>query len=917
MKINKLTMSAFGPYAEKQVLDFTTLHNSGIYLITGDTGAGKTTIFDAITFALYGEPNGNDRKASMLRSHYADIQTKTYVELVFGYRDKVYTIRRAPSYPLPNRKSAVAASCELTMPDGTVITNIPEINKRIIEIIGVERNRFLQISMIAQGDFTKFLFSDTTEKTAILRNVFQTERYERLQTDLQNKTSALKSEMDAVKKKVADIINDLMYDEDTGLGLELQELKLNKDSFNGDMNLINKIIFEDEKKVRSLSKEISRVDESLNTLNAQITKEEQHSKTRAEIERKKVENEELIPQLRLLDEELNKQKNRDSEKRELQERAAILNERLKLYDEVNVKEQRIKEIEESLSGDKEKSRSCKEALEKNNAALVKISSELPELTHCEEKIGNLEIEKSKLDAKQIIIDEIVRKFSDCIILKRKASESNNGFSQAEKIFQEADREFSAAQKSFLEGQAGVLAQKLVENKPCPVCGSCSHPSPAPASDGVPSEQEIEMLKRQREEANKVYEEKSRQAIENKTKWEALRRSLISDCNKQNVFDEKKIEPWIYCQKREIQSALAEIEKNIKLQKSLKARREMLEEEKQQLEANSKLILSELEKLDKNTNQLEGQYSQLCDDLKKQLEILEPKTKKEAQSEISLCQANISRIENDLKAVQEKYTACSESILGNEKSIQSMQTLLEGTQPVDISNLIEQRNLVSEQKTRFSENKNRIAERYRMNSSYRDKISESSEKINTLDCDYRDHLELSNLANGKVNDKDKITIEAFIQARFFDLVLEKANQRFRQLTNGQYELVRSETGIDKRVKAGLDLNVMDYYSNSQRSVKSLSGGECFKASLCLALGLSDEIQTRSGGISLNSMFIDEGFGSLDDQSREQAIRILLSLTTEADRLVGIISHVGEFKEKIANQIVIKKNKDCSTAKIIFG
>lgn len=676
-----LTISAFGSYAKKQKIDFTGFGDNGLYLITGDTGSGKTSVFDAIVYALYGQVSGELRQPSDVRCRFADEDTPTFVEMTFEYRGRLYTVRRSPeimkavtrgnklSGDGTPRMTKRPGQASFTDPDGTETTGIAKTDAKVKELLGLDCRQFLQIAMIAQGSFYKLLLDNTSEKTEILRKIFHTEDHKDIIVRLKERYDEAVSLYNKTKEKINDIIAGIKYSggsDDVKDRVSDADIPVLED-------MVGKMIENDKKEKDKLQKRIKEINESLVRITAERTWAES-------------EKEDALKSLR--------------------------------------------ELKKALSG---------------------------------------------LEA-----------------IKQKVDDAKEAYRKTRDEYEALSEEYKNKQLIFYDSAAGVLAETLVDGKPCPVCGSVDHPDPAKRAGDVPSQSEVERSRK---------------------KLETIRTDL-----------EKKA------------GTTAEKEGILRQQKS-----SFLKSLRQAFKA--------------------GIVSEEIKDI----------TRENFKDIVQV-------IEKDIENIRKPFDEKIQSFIVDEKNLNS-----------ELKNTNKERDL--------------ILSRITSNTDHAQKLRKIQADMKKSEEDTRFISDLYNTAAGN-NSAYNLNFETFAQQESFDNIILRANVHLSEMTSGRYELKRSEeTGGKARV--GLDIKVTDNYNATERKVKMLSGGELFEASLALALGLSEEVQAVSGGVSIDTLFVDEGFGSLDKESLDLAIQVLQRLSAD-NRLIGIISHVSDLKTMIKNKIITEKN-----------
>lgn len=1042
MRPINLVISAFGPYPAKAEIPFNKLNN-GIFLITGDTGAGKTTIFDAITFALYGETSGGKRTSEMLRSDFADAFTETYVEFEFLYNREKYKIKRNPKYTRA-KKSGTGTTVEnpgaqLTLPDGKVITGSTEVTKYVKELMGIDYNQFTQIAMIAQGDFLKLLLAGSKERGEIFRKIFGTALCLDFQNELKRKTSLAREKYKSIENTALQYIQNIKINENTPCFKEITHIQAenNINSLKLLFPMLNSVVETEKKQLDDLNKKSSAIDEEirkaqlklhkanednknfamlceqqqkLNTLTAQseIYEEKneklQKGKTalleiqpvyqRVEmlssrlntLTSRKKEREEFLQQndeaLKKLSEQFENEKNKENERDNLKNQISLLKKELEKHKELSSSlstlaksEERAKKAELLVKEKSKKQTDIKSELEKTDLEISKLQGVSVEMEKWQNKSEKIKDLGNKLKELQKQIAAVSDKSNALKI-------TQDNFAEKDALFTSLSKEYSKIERLFLSGQAGILAQSLQNNLPCPVCGSLHHPSPASLQQNVPAKEELKEKKKQLDLLNKERQSLSETAAAEISAINSLKshiENLWQSCCKTNlpydiICTQLSVEihrATDICKNMRAEKALLD-SKALRLEKLTQARLSLEKEEKnlsedfQNSSENLKNAIAALEKTKGQKEQLEKELTYNSTDecmivlkekqshltsmlsslekaenaytsLKEQFDkesianeeneksILSTQKDLSAEKEAlykKLRENNISNIEqykkniitqNNLNALEAEIKAYSSALAGAKKAVEVLKGTVKITQPTDISPLKEKPEQLKSEKSKLSENINIASSEYILNHNILKKLGDISPLINKAESEYTSVKNLSDTANGELSGKEKIAFEQYIQSAYFSEIIFEANKRFGYMTSGRYRLISRKNAYDLRSQSGLELDVFDNYTGRERSVKSLSGGESFKASLSLALGLSDVMQRKAGGICLDTMFVDEGFGSLDGESVSQAIEILNRLSAD-NRLVGIISHVNELKENIDKKIIIKKGPKGSEIKM---
>lgn len=906
-----LTMSAFGPYAAKTVIELDKLGTNGLYLITGDTGAGKTTIFDAITYALYGEASGNTRDVNMFRSKYAEPSTPTEVELTFEYAQKIYTVRRNPEYDRPKARgegyTTEKANAELHYPDGRVVTKLKEVNKAIVDIMGIDRSQFTQIAMIAQGDFLKLLLASTEDRKKIFQKIFRTQCYYQLQERLKAETSKLAVEYNQTGGSIRQYINGIACHPDDVLMLEVDKAKKGELKNTEAVQLVEKLIKQDTAEQQKVLGQIGKLDKQKEAIAAQLAVAE-NRKTTEEKQEKAKENLALETQrLKRLETEKNEAVAHQPEVQKAVEAIAKLEAQLPEYAEMQKKQTERTGLQKALEELAQKIKTEAETAEKLARSIKDLKAEQASLQNAGAAQAAQKAEKDRLAEQQKDLDALKKEYAVYQKLEARLKKAQADYAQKSENSGKMRAEYEHKNKLYLDAQAGILAETLTEGVPCPVCGSLEHPHPVQKPENAPTKQELEICKAKAEEAEKATQEASSKASTCIGQVDTSRETLQARGQKWLGTDAVE-EMERLCSEKQQQTAAA-------LQKA----EQQLEEIEKQLGRKAALdqrIPQKEDELEQCKNRRGSYETQQAGDgaklqaAEKRLQELAEKLSypSEAEANQALQQLHEQK-EAWGKAIQETqkaYDECEKNLAALKGTLEGYQKTLQGMEKVDVQAVLAAQAEADQQKAAWQAQKNEISDRLAVNGpilkNLQPQISQMEETEKRLQCVQA----LSDTANGKLSGKEKIMLETYIQMTFFDRIIRRANVRLMVMSGGQYELKRRVNAENNRSQAGLELDVIDHYNGSERSVKTLSGGESFKASLALALGLSDEIQSSAGGIRLDTMFVDEGFGSLDEESLEQAVNALVGLT-QGNRLVGIISHVSELKNRIDKQIVVTKEK----------
>jgi exonuclease SbcC len=1087
MRPLKLIMSAFGPYAGRVELDLEQLGSRGLYLITGDTGAGKTTIFDAITYALYGEPSGDNREPAMFRSKYAQPDTPTEVELTFSYDGKRYTVRRNPEYERPAKRGGGTtiqkADAELRLPDGSLVTKPREVNAALIGIIGLNRSQFSQIAMIAQGDFLKLLLADTRSRQEIFREIFKTRYYMVLQERLKGESGRLQRECEAARASVAQYISGILCPEEDPLFPMVEQAREGALPLPETVELIETLITRDRQADAQGLETLDALDAQWQTVNTLLGKAVEAEKARRQLEQTQAQRQSQLPLVEEARAALEARQALCPRQEALAAEMAALDAELPRYQELTAQEELLATLESGVTAQQARQDAQQQDADRQSRELAALKDEAAALTSAGAEKERLLREQSEQEARRIALEALSQELEawqagglrleaaqaarealsrqretlsgeldarqeslradretwsaaegleterekllhrqsqarekqagltalsellgQCDTARQAMEQAQADYRESREAAEAAEAAYTRKNRAFLDEQAGILAQTLRDGQPCPVCGAVHHPAPARLSEAAPTEAELNAAKAEMETARQAAQDKSLLAGNWKTTLEERESQLLTQM--QPFVDAPALEQapaqLTACQAEteaaltRLHGELLDLEARIALREELaqsiqaqdaqitelNTRLEALREQLAQAELEQRGAQAQHEQLaDRLTQQLSQQLGDPSLDeaparlavaltqtetalaaLAQQLQAAEARLARQQELETRIPQqeqtlkvleqaivssreelararsraqeiagqmdalraalpypdaqaaearrnalaAEAGQLAEALEQAQETYTQRSTALAGLDAAIVELRQLLSDSEAIDVEAQQARSLELSSQRSRLAQVQRAIHARLAANETALTRIREKSRDLTGLEEQYTWVRTLSNTANGNLAGREKIALETYIQMTFFERIIRRANVRLMVMSGGQYELKRRTEAENNRSQSGLELDVIDHYNGSERSVKSLSGGESFKASLSLALGLSDEVQSSAGGIRLDTMFVDEGFGSLDEESLAQALRALTGLT-EGNRLVGIISHVSELKEKIDRQIVVTKDK----------
>ena len=930
MRPTRLVISAFGPYAEKTVIELDKLGTSGLFLISGDTGAGKTTIFDAISFALFGTASGSSRNASgdyakHFRCLNATPDTPTFVDLTFAYAGREYRVVRNPEYERPKMRgdgmTKENALATFYYPEGSgkvgpasrTVSGDKAVTDAVRDIIRVNAEQFSQIAMIAQGDFLKLLLTTTDERIQIFRQLFKTDKFETLQDAIKKQALELKNMCGESESHACVEVSHVSCDEKSAFVSDVEAAKnLAKEKRIADWKeiceLLEKVVGEDSAAVDSMKNGLDGYAARMTAMNQELGKARSIENARKSLDEAKRNHAKLLPSLEPLTAALTAAEAHKPECEKLQEEVTTLRNSLPEYGQLEEARSNIKVKERELARAKESLESRKVDFEKRNSEILKLEEEFKGLSDAGENKAKLDAQQETLETrkKQLVqVGGTVKELDDAEEALRIAQKE---YLDADEKYRQSNEIYEAKNRAFLNEQAGILAETLEEGIECPVCGSTAHPHKACKSVDAPTQAELEELKRSVAGLLEAWNTKAGKASRAKAARDAKREELEKKLAE--LFGECTVEECkekIRAEFDSVKTQLADVVSKLNAENVRAARKAELEKLLPAIKEKHEGSRTENEKLAKDVAAAEAELvtqKKHAEDAAKKLPYA---GKADAEKVIREKQDAVAGIQSAIKLATEKLNGCKENLKELEGQVKSLEGQLKDAPQYNLEELETKcRALADEQQTltgawktasgRLEQNKRSLKE-----------ISGIAESLGIL-LKKRMWVEnLSDTVNGTLSGKDKMMLETYVQGAYLDRILRKANTRFLRLSNGKYELVRREQASNKRSQSGLDLNVIDHTCGKQREVKTLSGGESFLASLSLALGLADEVQSSAGGIELDTMFIDEGFGSLDEEILRVAIDTLQNLAG-SNRLVGIISHVEGLENRIDKNVRVQKDAD---------
>lgn len=998
-----LTLSAFGPYPDTITIDFESFQEDGLFLITGPTGSGKTMIFDAMIFALYGKTSGQIRQTDSLRCDHALNEIPTFVEFSFSLHQQNYTIKRNPKYYLEGKKTPKQPSALLTLPDGKMVEGIKEVNQKMISLLGVDDQQFKQICMIAQGEFTKLIMASSDEREKVLRELFHSETYQKLEEKLKVHLKTYQDKYDLLLNKRKDLMQELQVEDHqeylskqtkliASQQKEYDDLKKDLDQKKQQLQLYRlqnqrliqlkdlKQQFQDLKKQENDYQELNKTVDTLKKAQETNYLYISYIKQQKKLQTLKLNQEDFLKQLKKLEKDYQekkvqadfldyKQQTKEKLQNQIQETKQLINQIYQYqndYQNLQTLKQQYRMLDEEHKLFLKKKEKFENGLQRDQE---RIQSE----QQVQSKYELIKQQYVRLNEQKVKVHQLSDYYDQILKLNENKSDLQEDYTVVEKQVDHEKMQYNQMEKLYFRKQAGIFALQLKEDQPCPICGSLHHPHPAQIEkEDITKEKLDQQAKKVKQQEHRLQDILQKILLSNQKKEMLVKQTkqLSSELNIQEelskeIFikeldhlskDEKRMKKEYlelqdelkYIQKLKKSVALSLKDMSTYESKELKQAQslENIQVQIHQLSGklNDSLRQYEIGEVNKNYQQVQKEYRQLSLEIetiqqdyeKVKNKYLEIKTKisslnqqiiqeQEIYDELdnkyhTALDAFINEEEflnlktqiNQISILEKKYQDYLISLKSLNEQIISLENEVKDSTYVDLSSLSETIKEVNQQ----LREKNDDLEKLKIDYSLKEKMIKDIQKINQQlkkdEDTYQRYLDLYNLASGKNN--ARVSIERYVLATYFENMLIYANVIMKQLSQGRYQLLRKDDAGKGRSQQGLELDVFDQESGNIRSIKTLSGGESFKAALSLALGLSRMVQDYAGGIELNTLFIDEGFGSLDSQSLDQAMNCLMELHHE-NKLIGIISHVSDLKDRIERQLVVERKQKQSVIQTI--
>ncbi len=866
MKPLYLTISAFGPYAGETAVDFTQFGEDGIFRIAGDTGAGKTTIFDAISFALYGEASGGKerRGSKTFRSDYASPGTETYVELTFRHKGETWRIRRNPEYERPKKRNQEGTATESAkaqlsnLDSGEIIDGLTDVNKKIYELLGLTQNQFTQTVMIAQGAFLKILNATSDERKALFQKLFNTSVFFELQKKLQEMEKACCKEREEIENRIVIAAGKIDAEPDFP---ERSSIELYKtEAKYGDLlaDCLEKLIAGERAAGARTETEKQEAGKELEALIAAIEKG------------------------RAVNEDFETLEKTEAALTRLLERRTDMD-GLADWLETARKAQGLAADEKLIISNASEIQKQQKAVEQASAAAADAEKALPEA-----EAKQREAESRAPEADELLTN--ARQLSDCIPVlkdletqKKKLESQKKLMAELLEASREADSAYTAAKEGYYRSQAGLLAAELKEGTPCPVCGALSHPHPAELTAESVTREEMERAERQHRKAADALHKANTVLASLRTAADAGAARL-----RELNLAENETEEHLRACVRDMEDRAGQI------RNAIAGSRKAYDELKTKFE-NSRTVAGEGRK---HLSALQ----ETADRLRKQFE----ENLKAAGFEDEEAYRLAKMSEKDVKDAERRLKEYGEQKKSLTDQAAALREKLDGKEKTDLSQLEERQRQRKTEKAAAEAKETALMKKLTLHDDALKEIRDALKKKSRREEHWAAVRDLyyccAGITGGRF--RGKLSFEAYVQQYYFKQVVAAANKRLTVLTDGLFTLRCKEEAKDRVRQSGLDLDVLDRGTGQWRDVSTLSGGESFLASLALALGLSDVVQAGSGSVRMDAMFIDEGFGTLDENALRNSLQVLSDLA-DGKRLIGIISHVHDLEERIEKQLVVSK------------
>ena len=858
----------------------------------------------------------------MLRCKYADDKTPTFVELEFEVHGVRYTVRRNPEYQRPKARgegmTTEKADATLTYPDDRPpVTKAKDVTAAVQEIIGLDYNQFSQIVLIAQGQFTKLLNASTEERSRIFRKLFRTQRYAQLQERLQAEASALNQQRTAQNAKLDSLLGGLQFSPEDPDAEALRALCAQTVPETA-LALLDALTARQAAALEEAGTALRTTEAQLDTVQQQLGAAAQAQRLAQQLAARQAELAAAKPALDAARAEAGRHAGDAAQLDALTAQVTQAQSALAAYDALDTLCRQQTEARDAARLAAAQAHKRRTQLDSLNAALAAAETELAALADADTRLLALQNRSAQLAQRGEALAKLEQRLADCQRQAKAAHKAQENYRAAAAAQDEARARRDALERAFLDAQAGLLAESLVEGAPCPVCGSTHHPARALLPHTAPTQAQVEAARQAAAEADRQAQNASAAAQSALAAANEAKTSLRRDA--ETLLPERFTAPEgtvpltfalmtnvLAEENAALQTAQTDCKAQCRQADADCRRKAQLEADRQAKTRQRPALEQAAAEADRSAAAQNASADALEGQIAERRAALPYSRRADAQAALDKLEADRSTLRTGMDTAQRKLKQAEQTVAAAEAAVEALtaqQTAAQKELPARSAEELtaQQTELTAARETLRSREK-QLSAQLLPNRKTAAQYHAAAEARQALESRWQWVSALAATAGGTLTSKQKIKLEAYIQMNYLDRILRYANTRLMQMTAGQYELERIGAE-NQRSQSGLDLGVIDHYNGTRRSVKTLSGGESFKASLALALGLSDEVQSSAGGIRLDTLFLDEGFGSLDEESLELAIRVLSGLT-EGDRLVGIISHVGALKDRIDRQVVVHK------------
>ena len=874
MKPKQLTLSAFGPFAGATTVDFERLGGRGLFLITGDTGAGKTTLFDGVAFALYGAASGGGdrRDPSAFRSHFADPKTETYAELTFEHRGRTYTVRRNPTYVREGFKTPRTHDAGMTcIETGQVWAGAREVTAAVTELLGLDERQFRQTMMIAQGDFLRILHARSDERERIFEEIFGTQLYARIADEVTARWKAARDERQALLTGYEQLFGAMQLDGEDSEDAAVLAFQSAPDRAAEATEALGGRCETDDARLKAL-------DEALERAAAARSQAQERLSTGRMVN-------DGLDRLAAAEAGLSAEEARSPEIARLDE------------------QRRAAERARTVSRLEDAALRLAAELEARRRSLAESRSRLnAEAQSCARAEGALEIagaEWAKLPEMRVRAEGLRRAADDLVRLSGMVDQTRAAYVSHKRTRQEAERaraEYERVFDAFMRSQAGLLAKSLEDGAPCPVCGSVHHPKPCPMPPEAAAQEDVEAAQRRQKQTADAEQRQAEECLRLKTASLELCKGIGQALGREV----------------EISDAAGEAERARAEWQSVNERMKAIEEAYRRTESEANRARKRHAAAQSACETLSGQ----CEKAEEQLRTAQDEWR-QALAEQGFADEGeyraARRDDAEIGRMQSAVAGHAQRLENLRANASELRGRWSGRERVALDDSAQALEACDARCRGLQAERQRLATRAEVNRNALRRLKRAAQALERAQAEFGMMDNLYRTLTGQLPGAGRLTFETYILQYYFRRVVAEANKRLARMSAGRFYLHCQEEPSKKNVRSGLGLDVYDAYTNLKRDVKTLSGGESFIASLSLALGFADVVQAASGGVRLDAMFIDEGFGTLDEETLMRAMNALIQLS-EGDRLVGVISHVAQLRELIDRKIVVTRTQSGSRVSI---